>query len=113
MADTNLLTPTEAEAAELEGLKPMPEDLIPLRDEKVVLDEEIAKLTARKNEIKDIFGARLKEDDAVAYVLYGKAHARHVVSMRSDVDPKLLREKFPHIWKQVLRTKEIHSIRVN
>lgn len=110
---TDLLTPTEAEAAELEGMLPMPEELIPLREEKLFLDEEIEKLQARKREIQDTFGRALEEAGAQGFVLNGQVHARHVVQMRSTVDSKLLKEKFRHIWTQVLRTTEVHVIRVN
>ena len=38
---------TEAEAAELEGLAPMPVDLIELREEKLALDKQVEELEGR------------------------------------------------------------------
>jgi predicted phage-related endonuclease len=107
------LTQEELAAAELEGIKPMPEDLVELREESNTLREEIDKLTARRNEIKDTFGKRLEQDAAQGYVLNGKVHARVTYGTRHTVDSKELKAKMPHIWSKFLKVTKYRSITVN
>lgn len=104
---------TEAEAAELEGLAPMPADLIELREEKLALDKQIEELEGRKNEIKEIFGKRLEADGMQGFLLHGKVHARVTYGTRHGVDSKKLKEKMPHIWAQFMKITKYRSVTIN
>ena len=103
----------EHEAALLEGIAPMPEDLIALREESIALKEEIDRLTERRNKIKDTFGERLDSEGLKGYVLYGKVHARVTHGTRTDVDKKKLKEDMPHIYKRFLKVTSYRSVTVN
>lgn len=103
----------EADAAELEGLAPMPEDLVPLRNEKLLLDEEVGRLNARLREIKDAFGGRLQEENLQGFILDGKVHARRTPGTRTSVDSKKLKDDLPHIYKEYLRTTSYVSINIS
>lgn len=103
----------EDEAAALEGLAKMPEDLIPLREEKIALDEQIDALTARKKEIQDTFGKRLDERGLVGFLLNGKVHARVTVGTRTGIDGKKLKDEKPSIWKKYLKTTAYRSVRID
>jgi predicted phage-related endonuclease len=102
-----------AAAAELEGLAPMPEDLIALRAEKLLIDQEKDKLEARLREIKDTFGDRLTADGLQGYILNGKVKARRSPGTRTSVDGKRLKEELPHIYQNFLKTTPYVSINIS
>lgn len=104
---------TELEAQLNEGLAPMPAEMIALREESNVLKEQIDALTARRNEIKEIFGKHLEDEGLQGFLLNGKVHARVTYGTRTTVDSKELKEKMPHIWKKFLKTTKYTSITVN
>lgn len=103
----------EAEAQMAEGLAPMPEDLVALRQEKLELDDQIDALNARKEEIKDIFGEKLKDEGLVGFMLHGKVHARRSNRTRTDVDRKRLKDELPEVYKNYLKTTSYVSITIN
>lgn len=103
----------EAEAAEFEGLVQMPADLVPLREEKLKLDKQLEKLQARKKEIQDEFGQRLKDDGMVGYLLHGKVHARRKQGTRTGVDVKRLKDELPLVYKNYLKVTDYVQITVN
>lgn len=109
MTETN----AEVEAALDEGLAEMPADLIPLRNEKLALDEQIDLLTARKKEITDAFGERLKTDGLQGFMLYGKVHARRSEVTNSRVDSKKLKTEMPHVFAKFLKVTKSVRITVN
>lgn len=96
---------TAKEAALLEGLAPMPEDLIPLRDEKMLLDEEIKRLEARKADIRDVFDERLKDAGLKAYMIGDEVRARRSEGQTTTLDSKLLKKEMPHVFTKYARTK--------
>lgn len=106
-------TSGEAAAAELEGLAQMPDDLVKLREEKLKLDKQLEKLQARKKEIQDTFGQRLKDDGLVGYLLHGKVHARRSQHTRTGVDSKRLKEELPVVYKNYLKVTSYTSVTVN
>lgn len=89
----------ETEAAQLEGLAPMPQDLISKRQERLALKEQRDAIQARMDEIRDEFGARLEAEGLQGFVLNGKVHARRSVVQTRRVDSKKLKEKHPQIWR--------------
>lgn len=103
-------THVDETAAALEGLAVMPAHLIPLRDEFLSLKDQLDKLEARKNEIRDIFGEELKAGGFQGFLLYGKVHARRSPVTNTTVDGKKLKDKMPHIWKEFI--KVTNSVRV-
>lgn len=103
----------EAEAQLAEGLAPMPEDLIALRQEKLELDEKLDELAARKREIQDTFGERLQDAGLVGFMLHGKVHARRKNGTRTDVDRKRLKDELPEVYANYLKTTEYVSITIN
>ena len=103
----------ETEAAALEGLAPMPADLIPLREEKRQLDEQLEVLNNRVSEIKETFGKRLEEAGLQGFLLNGKVHARVSHGTRHTIDSKKLKEQMPHIWERFMRATKYRSIRVD
>lgn len=113
MTEQKNLTQEELDAAELESIVPMPEDLIPLRQEKLALDAQLEVLEARKKEIQEIFGKRLDEMGKVGFILHGKVHARVSQGTRSDIDKKKLKEQMPHIYAQFLKVIKYRSIRIS
>lgn len=104
---------TELEAQLNEGLAPMPAELVDLREESNLLKEQIDALTARRNEIKEIFGKHLEDEGLQGFLLHGKVHARVTYGNRTAVDSKLLKEKMPHVWRKFLKTTQYKSITVN
>lgn len=100
-------------AALEEGLAPMPEDMVSLREEKLLLDKEIELLTARKEEIKAAFADRLKEEGLQGFILHGKVHARVSEVTTNRVDSKRLKEEMPHVWKQYLKATISRRITIN
>lgn len=110
---TETITPEETAAAELEALAPMPADLVPLREEKRQLDDQLEILNARVHDIKEIFGKRLEEDGKQGYILHGKVHARVSYGTRHGVDSKKLKEQLPHIWQQFMKITKYRSVHVN
>lgn len=106
-------TTEELEAALDEGLAPMPAHLIPLRQRAIKLKEQIDKLTAERNEIKEIFGKELDEAGLQGFVLHGKVHARVSHGTRTMVDSRELKAKMPQVWKRFLKTTKYRSVTVN
>lgn len=102
----------EIEAAALEGIAPMPEDLIALREEKLLLDLQIEQLEGRKKEITAIFGARLQEDGLKAYSLNGKNHATASEFTEHRIDSKLLKNEMPHIFQKYAPARDVRRITV-
>jgi predicted phage-related endonuclease len=111
--NTTNLHGEELLAAELEGIAPMPADLIPLREEKLLVDKQLEELAARKKEIQEEFGKRLKEDGMVGYLLHAKVHARRSEHTRTSVDSKKLKDEMPHIYKNYLKVTAYTSVTVN
>jgi len=103
----------EVEAAELEGLAPMPEDMVALRDEANALRDEIDRLNERRNEIKETFGKYIEDNGLQGLVLHGKVHARVTYGTRHGVDSKKLKEEMPHIWSRFLKATKYRSVTVN
>lgn len=103
----------ELAAALDEGLAPMPAHLIPLRTRAIKLKEQIDKLTAERNEIKEIFGKELDDAGLQGFVLHGKVHARVSHGTRTQIDSKLLKEKMPQVWKRFLKTTKYRSVTVS
>jgi len=102
-----------AEAAELEGLAPMPAELEGLRLEKLEIDKQKALLEQRLTEIKDEFGKRLEADGLQGYVVDGKVHARVSHGTRTGVDAKKLKAEMPHIWSKYLKTTAYRSVTIS
>lgn len=103
----------EVEAAVLEGLAPMPEDLVPLRNRANELKEQIDQLTDARNSIKEIFGKRLEAESLQGFVLNGKVHARVSHGTRNSIDTKRLKAERPDIWAQYLKVTKYKSVTVN
>ncbi len=93
----------ETEAALNEGLAPMPEDLLQLRDEWIVLKDQIDMLNERKDEIKVIISKRLEDDGLQGYTWGGKVRARISSVTTPRLDSKKLKETMPHIWNQFIK----------
>lgn len=108
-----MLTQEEIAAAELEALAPMPADLIPLREEKRQLDDQLEILNARVTEIKETFAKRLEEEGKQGYLLHGKVHARVSHGTRTGIDSKKLKEQMPHIWERFVKVTKYRSVRVD
>lgn len=109
-----MTTHTEELQAQLdEGLAPMPEDMVELREESRSLKEQIDALTARRNEIKDLFGERLEAEGLQGFLLHGKVHARVTYGTRTSVDSKELKAQMPHIWKRFLKTTSYRSVTID
>ncbi len=106
-------TTEELEAAALEGIIDMPDDLIALRNEKLALGEEIDRLTSRKKEITDAFGERLKSEGMQGFILYGKVHARRSEVSTSRVDSKKLKDEMPHLHAKYLKVTKSVRVVVN
>lgn len=103
----------EIDSAALEGIAPMPEDLIPLRNEKVALDEQISELQKRLREIKDTFAERLYDDGLIGYTLGSKVKARESHGTRHTLDSKKLKEEMPHVHAKYLKATEYVSINIS
>lgn len=103
----------ETDAALLEGLAPMPADLVALRNEKVALDDQVSLLNERLREIKDTFADRLHADNLVGYTLGSKVKARESHGTRTTVDSKQLKAEMPHIWAKYSKTTPYTSIRID
>ena len=98
-------------AALEEGLAPMPAHLIPLRDESNDLKEQIEALTARRDEIKDIFSKTLESNGLQGFLLNGKVHARRSKVTNTRLDAKKLKEEHPLLHaKYVIITQSVRVV---
>lgn len=88
----------EAEAAALEGIAPMPLDLIALREKKLRLSEERDALNAQIDEIKATFAERLEAYGVQGFELNGKVHARKSLVRTPRLDTKKFKAAHPKIW---------------
>ncbi len=102
----------ETEAAELEALAPMPDDLLPLRNRKLKIDEQMEKLEFELKKIKDEFDDRLKADGLDGYTINGKVRGRRSSFKRFTINSKLLKEKHPRIYKAFLTETPVVSIKI-
>lgn len=100
----------EQEAALLEGLAEMPEDLVPLREKRLKLKAKIDTLQQEADEIRDTFGTRLESEGLQGYMLHGKVKARRTDVTNTRADSKMLKADFPEIWAKVVKVTK--SVRV-
>ena len=107
------VTTDETEAAALEGILPMPADLVPLRQEKLDLDTQIAMLRERVEEIKATFATRAEADGVQGYVLEGKVHARISQVITNRIDSDKLKKTLPHIFNQFIKTTTSQRVTIN
>lgn len=92
---------------------PMPADLAPLREEKLAIDKQMETLDARKKDIQEIFGARLKAEGLVGYTIDRKVRARRSPGTRDGIDMKALRAKHPKIAAAFKTVTPYVSIRIS
>ena len=102
----------ETEAAQLEGLAPMPSDLVPLRERKLQLANEIAALEEELEQIKGTFNQRMKAAGVVGFTLLGKVRSRISTYDHPWIDQDDLRTRHPRIYKSVLRKTPVESTKI-
>lgn len=107
------MSDTELQAQLDEGLAPMPEDLVPLHTEALVIKKQIEELEGRLTEIKDTFDATLKGEGLKAFLLHGKKKAKRMVTKRTFIKQKDLAKDMPHIYKKYSYKKDVVSIRLD
>lgn len=103
----------ETEAAQLEGLAPMPSDLVTLRNRKLELDEQASAIKVEIDAIKATFDQRLQAEGVQGFVLNGKVHGRRSEVTTARVDAALLKEKHPRIYKAFLKVTKSVRITIN
>lgn len=103
----------ELEAAELEGILPMPEHLVAKRAEWLALKEQIDELTAVKNAIRDEFGEAMEQAGAQGFLLHGKVHSRRSTVTSHTVDSKRLKAEMPSIFAKFLKTTKTVRVTIN
>ena len=102
----------ETEAAQLEGLAPMPSDLVPLRDRKLELDQQKAAIELELTQIKGTFDTRLRAAGVKGFTLLGKVRARRSEYDHISVDTDGLRTKHPLIFKRFRRATPTVAIKI-
>jgi hypothetical protein len=111
--DAPAITLDETEAAAHEALAPMPADLIALRAEKLLLDQQIDALKERKDAIRDIFGKRLEDLGLQGFVLNGKVHARRSEVHTGRLDGEALKKRHPKLYAQFLKFTDSIRVTIN
>jgi hypothetical protein len=101
----------EVEAAKLEGLAPMPSDLLALRERKLALKQAKDDIEDELNQIKATFDARLQVAGVVGFTLGGKVKARRTEYDTVSLDMDGLRTAHPRIFARFRRTTP--SVRIN
>lgn len=91
----------EVEAALLEGLAPLPEELVALRDEYNELNQTIAELQKRKDAIKTIVGLHA-DMNGVSMFTVGNVNVMGFNPRTSvSVDKKKLMNQYPDVFDAV------------
>lgn len=96
----------EVEALELIGSTELPEELVLEREEYNALNAEIAKLEARKNEIK-IHAALVGDSMGVSmFTVDGVKAFGYNDTTKTEVDRKMLEAEFPEVAAKVIKTRK-------
>lgn len=98
-------------AAALEGLAPMPDDLIPLRTRRLALMKRRDKLDEELDQIRDEFAERLEEDNLQGFILDGKVRARRSEVHNTRLDTKAIKAELPDVFAKY--SKVTKSVRIN
>lgn len=96
------LSTEQTEAALVEGLAEMPEDLIPLRLQYLALKDQRDDVLNQMDQIKSTFASRLKEQGLQGFLLYGKVRSRLSKVTNSRVDSKRLKDELPAVHAKYL-----------
>lgn len=106
---TNVTLAEEMEALLLEGKAPLPAELDEIKAEYDDLNDQIAKLEARKTEIK-IHAALVADSMNVSmFTVDGVNAFGYNDTTRTNVDTAKLRAEFPEIAKVVITSKKSKS----
>ncbi len=112
-ADFDAVAAEIAAAAELEGIKEMPEEVRVMRTRKLEIDAEMAKLETELSQIKSATADIMRDDAVVAYTIDGKVKARKSFGNRTGVDSKRLKTEMPHIYRSFLKTTPYTSMTIS
>lgn len=104
ITDVPAVSLDETEAAELEGVAPLPADLVALLSEARVVKEQLEVLEARKKEIRDIFKDRLVLLGLVGFVVNGKVKIRKSVYTKDGFNVKDFAAKHPVLFRRFKTT---------
>lgn len=102
----------EVEAQELEGLAPMPPELVALRERKLEIDKLMGDLKEELDGIKGKVDEELTARGLQGFTLHGAVKARKSPGTRSSVDAKKLKEEMPAVYQKYLRVTKYFSIRI-
>jgi hypothetical protein len=109
------LSITEAEAAELESLSPLPQELALIRAEWLALKEQENHVKARLNEKRDALGAALEAAGLQGFTVDGRVVVRRSEVTTNALDTAKIKKDDPALFGRLFQSfaKVTKSVRVN